>query len=113
MSDNGGHKPCNCSNSTVPNDTEADKLNKMFHETQLCFSNQKPPLMGKKDDICAGNKPRTHEDLRRETDDTVDRWTVYLVVAIFVTMILTAIVTWLVIKFCCSGEKDPTVSPRD
>jgi hypothetical protein len=79
------------------------------------LSAQTPPLFGKRSDICGGQNPKTSEELRRDSHmDTKDAWTIYLVVAVFVTMFITAIATFLVVKFCCSGmmEKDGSVSPR-
>ncbi len=56
VSENGGYKVCNCTDLDHPsNPDDEDKLTKMFHDSQTCLSNQRPPLVGKKSDICEGN----------------------------------------------------------
>jgi hypothetical protein len=45
-------------------------------------------------------------------DDEAGTWRTWLIVAIFVTMLITAIATALIMKFCCM-QKTGDVSPRD
>ena len=78
-----------------------------------CLSDQTPPLYGTRKDICDGKKPSTFEQLKIESsEETKGRWTIYLVVAIFITMLLTFICTFAIMYFMCMMGKDRTVSPE-
>lgn len=105
-------KPCNCTKPSEP-ELEAEKIHMELLTESRCLSDQKPPLFGKRADICNGIMPLTHEEIKNMAhEETKDAWTIYLVVAVFVTMLLTAIATFAAVKFCCNGDKDGTVSPR-
>ena len=70
-----------------------------------CLSDHSPPLFGEKSSICKGNKPQTSQELKiAGMAHTKGVWTIYLVVAIFVTMLLTIIATFAIMKFFCAGE---------
>ena len=66
-----------------------------------CLSNQSPPLFGDRSKICKGELPKTSEQLVESVERTRTNWIIYLVVAIFVTMFLTIIATFVVVKFFC------------
>lgn len=107
-------KRCNCTNADLPSDpTVNEKMAKDFVDTSRCLSYQSPPLFGNRTEICKGEEPKTSEELRIETASIASNWTVYLIVAIFVTMLLTAIATFAIMYFFCSGDKNRsrTVSP--
>ena len=77
------------------------------------MSDQTPPLFGTRVSICEGRTPKTSEQLTIEsTQETKGKWTVYLIVAIFVTMLLTFIITFGIMYFFCMGEKVRTISPE-
>ena len=80
-----------------------------------CLSDQVPPLFGKRSDICyKGVQPRTNAEIKNATFlSTKGNWTIYLVVGIFTTMLVTAITTTAIFCFCCSDNigKMRTVSP--
>ena len=47
--------------------------------------------------------PKTSAQLKIESSrETAGKWTIYLIVAIFVTMLLTAIITFGITMFCCN-----------
>ena len=71
-------------------------------------------LTGAREDICKSTLPKTSEQLKLESSSiTAGKWTIYLIVAIFVTMLITAIVTFGITMFCCNSNKSQsrTVSP--
>ena len=80
-----------------------------------CLSDQVPPLFGKRSDICyKGVQPRTNAEIKNATFlSTKGNWTIYLVVGIFTTMLVTAITTTAIFCFCCSDNigKMNSVSP--
>ena len=86
--------------------------------TQICFSrclsDQLPPMFGERKDICDGKNPTTFEQLKINTEEgTRGRWTIYLVVAIFITMLLTFCCTFAIMYFMCMKDKDRTsISPE-
>jgi len=114
-------KRCNCTKppsiSSDGNDKEmsTEKLNRQIVIDSSCLSDQVPPLFGKRSDICyKGVQPRTNAEIKNATFlSTKGNWTIYLVVGIFTTMLVTAITTTAIFCFCCSDNigKMRTVSP--
>jgi len=108
---------CNCTSPDVPNDpndrTDNEKVKKMFIDSSRCLSSQTPPLPGNRTDICRGTNPKTFERLQMEaSEETKGKWTIYLVVAIFVTMLLTFCCTFAIMYFMCAANKDErSISP--
>ena len=86
---------------------------KCFQLFFRCLSSQTPPLPGNRTDICRGTNPKTFERLQMEaSEETKGKWTIYLVVAIFVTMLLTFCCTFAIMYFMCAANKDErSISP--
>jgi len=118
---------CNCTKIELPkkddddddedsSSTEDDnaRVRDMFINSSRCLSDQLPPLFGERKDICDGKNPTTFEQLKINTEEgTRGRWTIYLVVAIFITMLLTFCCTFAIMYFMCMKDKDRTsISPE-
>ena len=70
------------------------------------------PIPGTRTDICAGKHPMTQEEREEEIrDDLKSKWTTYLIVGIIVAALVAAILTFVIMKFCCSGNS-AEVTPR-
>ena len=83
-----------------------------FFFSSSCLSHQN--LYGKRSEICTNKLPQPRAVVRSAAIlNTKNAWVVYLVVAVFVTMIATAAITSAIFCFCCPGAigKERSVSP--
>ena len=70
-------------------------------------------MSGDRSEICQGINPKTFEQIKIDaSEDTKGEWTIYLVVAIFVTMLLTFCCTFGIMYFMCMKSKERTISPE-
>ena len=115
---NGIWKRCNC---TAPeklrnNPRYYESLGRIAVTESKCLSPQKPPLMGTREDTCNGKYPKLPESddekLEKLRRDIRSKWTIYLVVGIFLSLVVTAVITFLLTRFMCSGRGDGIKSPR-
>ena len=111
-------------------DSDTGKFEMFFKQTSMCFTDHKPPIFTRKDEACNGTKienaQETAEKLQLAHNETIQyltkqhnntkkhlmetntgekekltgNWTAYTVVAIFITLVLTVLVTVTVIKMC-------------
>jgi len=116
VSNNTIDRPCDCTPSKeLGKNPRLEELLK--HEAQKgsrCLSPQNPPLMGKRKDICNGVYPVPHG---KRTGALVagirGSWTVYLIIAVLITALLTAIIAVLATRYFCAGNGNDkrSVSP--
>ena len=105
-------RPCRCPIPKEDEDAEdEDKLALKVIETQRCLSPKFPPVLGSRIEICKGNYPKSLEEQLDERGN-IKPW--HLVLAIIVSIILTAVMVFLIVKFCCMSEesKSRSVTPE-
>ena len=110
--ENSHRKPCNCPIPEVDEDADVNtNLTMMALSLQYCLSPQHPPVLGKRKDICTGIYPRSLEDKLEEAKKGIQPW--HLILAILLSIIITAIMVFVIVRFCCMFEegKSRTVSP--
>ena len=105
-------KPCKCPIPEVDEDADVNtNLTMMALSLQHCLSPQHPPVLGKRKDICTGIYPRSLEEKLEEAKKGIQPW--HLILAILLAIIITAIMVFVIVRFCCMFEegKSRTVSP--
>ena len=70
------------------------------------------PVMGKREDICMGKYPKPVKDRLEEAKRGIKPW--HLILAILLSIMITAITVFVIVRFCCTPEesKSRTVSPN-
>jgi hypothetical protein len=98
------------------------------------FSIFRPPILGPEKRVCDGHPPKSSDEMRmmlemmhhnstedikkrhdekseemkmkhhQEEDSIIGRWTVYMFISMFVSMTLTAIVTYVIARCCCFAD---------
>ena len=109
--------PCKC---PIPEANEEDEYekNKSNYLTMMglmkleCLSPQYPPVMGKREEICKGNYPKPVKERLEEAKKGIKPW--HLILAILLSIMITAIVVFVIVRFCCTPEesKSRSVSPN-
>ena len=104
-------KPCKC---PIPKANDDDDINANLTmgalNMQECLSPKYPPVLGKRADICAGKYPKSLSE-KLEDSSNIRPW--HLVLAVLLTIIITAIMVFVVVRFCCMPEeaKSRSVTP--
>ena len=113
--------PCQCP-IPKPTDDDAYEMEKpekiSNHLTMIglmkedCLSPQYPPVMGKREDICNGKYPKPIKDRLEDAKKGIKPW--HLILAILLSIMITAIVVFVIVRFCCTPEesKSRAVSPN-
>ena len=70
------------------------------------------PVMGKREDICMGKYPKPVKDRLEEAKRGIKPW--HLILAILLSIMITAITVFVIVRFCCTPEesKSRAVSPN-
>ena len=117
MVNNTYDRQCDCN---PPPDLDSDPdykewLTRDAFNGSRCLSPQDPPQVGLRRDICRGVLPTPlHKDKANLVAGIRSSWVTYLVIAVFVTAILTAIIAVLLTRYFCSGNSSDkrAVSPE-
>ena len=110
-------EPCKC---PIPAANEEDEweTSKSNNLTMMglmkleCLSPQYPPVMGKREEICKGKYPKPVKERLEEAKKGIKPW--HLILAILLSIMITAIVVFVIVRFCCTPEesKSRSVSPN-
>ena len=104
-------KPCKC---PIPKANDDDDINANLTmgalNMQECLSPKYPPVLGNRADICAGKYPKSLSE-KLEDSSNIRPW--HLVLAVLLTIIITAIMVFVIVRFCCMPEeaKSRSVTP--
>jgi len=108
--------PCKC---PIPEPSEDDeyetsKSNNLTMTALMkleCLSPQYPPVIGQREEICKGNYKTVKQRLE-EAKKGIKPW--HLILAILLSIMITAIVVFVIVRFCCTPEesKSRSVSPN-
>lgn len=109
--------PCQC---PIPEPIDEDEYEKEMSNNltmiglmkQECLSPQYPPVMGKREDICNGKYPKPIKDRLEDAKKGIKPW--HLILAILLSIMITAIIVFVIVRFCCTPEesKSRAVSPN-
>ena len=109
---------CDCS-EIDKEDNARDKITEMMLTDSKCMSPKDWSLVGMRKDICRGIYPKKVTETEKNEElrsDIAKEWTIYLVIAVIVTFVLTAILAIVATRFLCGGgggggQKSRSVSP--
>jgi hypothetical protein len=109
---NSNRKPCKCPIEEIDKDADINvNLTMRALNMQKCLSPLHPPVLGKREDICEGRYPRSAAEKLEDAQKGIKPW--HLVLAILLSIIVTAVVVFVIVRFCCMSDeiKSRTVSP--
>jgi hypothetical protein len=104
--------PCDCSTTKLNSNPTNEEIimDKLVKNSKCGAMNQGEFVIGTRTNICKGILPLTMDE--REDDirsDAKKRWTIYLIIAVLVTLFLTAMIVGIAMKMCCVNTE---VTPR-
>ena len=112
--ENSNRKPCKCPIEKIEENDDDDinvNLTMRAMNMQKCLSPLHPPVLGKRENICAGRYPRSAAEKLEDAKKGIKPW--HLILAILLSIIVTAVVVFVIVRFCCMSDenKSRTVSP--
>jgi hypothetical protein len=104
--------PCDCKTTTVDSNPTNEEviMDKLLKNSKCGAMNQGEFVIGTRTNICKGILPPTEAEREKEVrKDVKKKWTIYLIIAVLVTLFLTALIVGLAMKMCCVNTE---VTPR-